>query len=252
MSSRVPAADLLNSPELSSASSQESEFVTREKDEEEPCETESCSTRKPLFNNNTPRIQFTCVVTPSKSVSRYSTHSKLETSRKAERLCQPIDQHTEGEALKSVIRRSIFDDSLDDNDEAVDDTLAHSACVVEFQQQHRREVSRLEEKCSTWEEKMGLLQQKVEEKEEDSAHYEEGGSMDIVYCRTSSLHVLLFLLQLLSWVEPLTLLSMYSPFSFLPSAVDLVRMTVCMTRLLVKEKLKQFSNLCLRAKVSSG
>lgn len=35
-----------------------------------------------------------------------------------------------------------------------------------------------------------------------------------------------------------------------PSAVDLVRMTVCMTRLLVKEKLKQFSNLCFRAEVS--
>ena len=34
-----------------------------------------------------------------------------------------------------------------------------------------------------------------------------------------------------------------------PSAVDLVRMTVCMTRLLVKEKLKQFSDLCFRAEV---
>ena len=39
------------------------------------------------------------------------------------------------------------------------------------------------------------------------------------------------------------------PSSFFPSAVDLVRMTVCMTRLLVKEKLKQFSDLCFRAKV---
>ena len=34
-----------------------------------------------------------------------------------------------------------------------------------------------------------------------------------------------------------------------PVAVDLVRMTVCMTRLLVKEKLKQFSDLCFRAEV---
>ena len=179
----VPAADLLTSPELSSASGKESDLVPKEKDEEErPCEKEACSIRKPILNTNTPSIHVTCVVTPSKSVGRYSTRSKLEMSHKADVLCHPIEQCTEGEGLRSVVRRSIFDDSLE-VDETVDDVSTHSARLFEFQGQHQREVARLEEKCSIWEEKMGQLQQIAEQEEEDPTRYEEGGYMDNeLYC----------------------------------------------------------------------
>ena len=179
--SYVPAEDLLTSPELSSASSQEKDFVMRVKEEEEdPCVTAACSTRKALFNDTiiskTPHIQFTCVVTPSKSVGRYSTRSNLEMSHKAERLRHPTQQHTVEKESEEVVQKAIFDDSLEGS-EAVDDNSAHSARLYEFHDLHRREVSRLEGKCSVWEGKMDQLQQRAEqeEEEEDSARYEEGG-----------------------------------------------------------------------------
>ena len=177
----VPADDLLTSPELSSASGHDSELVTKVKEaEEDLCVTAACSTRKALFNNNTdsktPHIQFTCVVTPSKSTGRYSTRSNLEMSHKAERLRQPNQKPTVEKESEEVVQKAIFDDSLE-GDGADDGSSGHSARVFEFHALHQKEVSRLEERCAVWEGKMEQLQQKAEQEEDDPARFEEGGSL---------------------------------------------------------------------------
>ena len=179
--SYVPADDLLTSPELSSANSQGNDLVLKvEEDEGGPSVTADCSTRKALFNDTTisrtPHIQFTCVVTPSKSVGRYSTRSNLEMSRKVGKSHHNGQQQTVEKESK-VVRKDIFDDSLEEGG-ADDEKSAHCARLFEFHDLHRKVVSGLEERCVVWEGKMAELQQ-MAEKEDDPARYEEGGSTDI-------------------------------------------------------------------------